>query len=545
MCRRKDERPDRCPCSYGEKRSAVRRPAYHAKKAAKLTSPPEPPAAPVVPVMAGTDLESDVVRQEIASITQAIDEVRSGGDVAAIASAHGIDGVTTAIALDEHLTRKAGALVASRAEAVAGFTADDVLDDWRERVDTLRTDMLNATRFEDLEAEHGVPDLREQLWDAHRALERARDERRSADEIAELETEFDEAAARLDSTLDALRTIDPEFISPSGVEELYHNTTLGADPETSGKLGALADAYRTVLAEQRPLGGDLAVLTQDERARSLVEAASAVYPSEWIEASNAAGQVRAVYQADKAGHYSQGVAAGTVVEHKVQTTEVVPAGEFPDWGMPDKGVYLSLEDAERDYRQVATREDGSKEYAVTHYEVAAGSKEPDGGGWRRVRYSEHGRTQTGWRRPKVETQPVERDLPAVLSLSTAQAPIGPEGARTAMHELGHRFEDTLPGLSALGQEFLTRRTTNPDGTRQTPVPLAGEGDGALTRPDSFADVYVGRVYANGRFTEVFTTGVEALFTGSHGGLLGVGSGVSAPDPDHRSFVLGALATVRP
>jgi hypothetical protein len=41
-------------------------------------------------------------------------------------------------------------------------------------------------------------------------------------------------------------------------------------------------------------------------------------------------------------------------------------------------------------------------------------------------------------------------------------------------------------------------------------------------------------------TEIVMVGMESLFTGTNGGLIGVGR--SAPDREFRDFILGAVAT---
>ena len=71
----------------------------------------------------------------------------------------------------------------------------------------------------------------------------------------------------------------------------------------------------------------------------------------------------------------------------------------------------------------------------------------------------------------------------------------------------------------------------------------------LSTVDSFADAYMGKRYyrSNGeenmRHYEVLSTGVEAIFHGEYGGLVGVGR--VAADTDMRAFALGVLATVQP
>ncbi len=55
--------------------------------------------------------------------------------------------------------------------------------------------------------------------------------------------------------------------------------------------------------------------------------------------------------------------------------------------------------------------------------------------------------------------------------------------------------------------------------------------------------YVGKEYFDGKRYEVFTTGIQALYSGEYGGLLGLSPQYKTPDLEHRNFVLGILATV--
>jgi hypothetical protein len=100
--------------------------------------------------------------------------------------------------------------------------------------------------------------------------------------------------------------------------------------------------------------------------------------------------------------------------------------------------------------------------------------------------------------------------------------------------------------------FLARRTRNPDGTHAPPEGYLHEDEPAVrfedvnwekewTRPDHFADSYIGRMYRKNLFREVFSTGMEGLFSGAHGALIGH-DGYRA-DHEHRDLTLGILAAV--
>jgi hypothetical protein len=129
--------------------------------------------------------------------------------------------------------------------------------------------------------------------------------------------------------------------------------------------------------------------------------------------------------------------------------------------------------------------------------------------------------------------------------------LGP-GESTALHEFGHRMEHLNPKITQIERVFLARRTRNPDGTHAPPEGYLHEDQPASqfedlnwekewTRPDHFADSYIGRMYRRNLFREVFSTGMEGLFSGAHGALVGR-DGYRA-DQEHRDLTLGILAAV--
>lgn len=118
-----------------------------------------------------------------------------------------------------------------------------------------------------------------------------------------------------------------------------------------------------------------------------------------------------------------------------------------------------------------------------------------------------------------------------------------------LHETTHHMEflsrkDDKSSLGNLQKTFLERRTTH-DGKREeplTPDKLGELAPDAIVYADNFSDAYAGRVYEGNSSYEILTVGAESVFTGKQGGLMGIGN--CAPDPDHKSFVLGVWLTHR-
>lgn len=126
--------------------------------------------------------------------------------------------------------------------------------------------------------------------------------------------------------------------------------------------------------------------------------------------------------------------------------------------------------------------------------------------------------------------------------SKAFMAVGSSTPRTVLHELGHRFERTVPGALSLEAQFYDRRTRRRNGLREDPVPMGGAyGAEELTREDKWRNRYMGKAYRrNGGPTdsqpavagafELLSMGLEHLFYGEPDGL----------DEDYREWLLGVL-----
>jgi hypothetical protein len=99
----------------------------------------------------------------------------------------------------------------------------------------------------------------------------------------------------------------------------------------------------------------------------------------------------------------------------------------------------------------------------------------------------------------------------------------------AFHELGHRFEDSVPGILRLEEAFYRERTAG------EALQWLGPGYGwkEQARFDRFAHRYMGKDYG-GRFYELLSMGLEAVYTGSFN---------LASDPALRHLILGMLAAL--
>lgn len=111
--------------------------------------------------------------------------------------------------------------------------------------------------------------------------------------------------------------------------------------------------------------------------------------------------------------------------------------------------------------------------------------------------------------------------------------------KTAIHEIGHHLETTMPGVRAAVQAFQDHRCGESEYVKMSDlVPSAGYSPYEITREDKFGPALgeVGGYYAGKRYpdgdTEILSMGVEKLYEDP--------VGFAQADPEYFAFVLGIL-----
>lgn len=104
-----------------------------------------------------------------------------------------------------------------------------------------------------------------------------------------------------------------------------------------------------------------------------------------------------------------------------------------------------------------------------------------------------------------------------------------ERLSTNVHEMGHRFEQCVPGILQSEREFYARRTAGES------LEWLGQGydRSEKTRKDKFENAYMGKDYGGAAY-ELVSMGFQYAFT-DYGRL--------AKDPDMETWILGLLATM--
>jgi len=125
------------------------------------------------------------------------------------------------------------------------------------------------------------------------------------------------------------------------------------------------------------------------------------------------------------------------------------------------------------------------------------------------------------------------EIVAEISLSQGFSAGGFNGLqRCALHELGHRFEDVVPGIKQLEYEFYQRRTAGESLQWLGP----GYKQSEKARFDKFQSPYMGKDYGNkpDSFYELLSMGIEGLYTGKYDMF---------DDTDFTDFILGVMASI--
>lgn len=415
----------------------------------------------------------------------------------------------------------AGEVVATRAEFLAGTTGEEVQDRWSARLHQLR-DHVAAEQ------------------------ERAKTiERRAAEQRAARGGAEGPGSLVHDLEQDAIR--EAQFDARQAAALLAKHEH-GQSDEVRADQRRLADGYISALSEIRDMGGGEFTIVKGARRQAVSMAAEAaeIFPDEWVQASNDSErplQVRLSKGARASFNHSAIVDAG-----------FVPMFDIDRSGEPKSGEDLiSTDPAFGDWREDTNPMTGDPLHLRAQYEVAdANTKRkkdgtPAGPDWEEWRHP-HDENVVHHRRLR-RTDIKGREWRAVVTLpspshhTAASFMEGRDyGTSTAMHELTHRMERSVPLMRNAEHAYLATRT---DVSKTVRIP--GHPPGEVHYPGGgFVTPYVAKAYgATGEDgyppAEVMSMGVESMFSGTFGGL--VGTGKNRSDPDHRGFVLGVMAVL--
>lgn len=350
----------------------------------------------------------------------------------------------------------------------------------------------------------------------------------------------------------------------------------------NNELDKLSAAYQEVLAEIRPLGGEVRFAADHSNSAAtelLQRTVGKHYPSEWLEHhNNASGEVVVEETFDRPNYANRkedkASPAGDVPKEKPPiyfsyTIQADNENQMKVWNTvldvfkDSSEVQYSYEDAfaGATHKQVIFLATPEEEYQV-HQHGELTETELRQQGWeyrpsltRLDRAANMDDTDRAieivktpcWVRKTFTQQPEIK----VMSLSTidknsgrlsSNSKAGRPSEAIAYHEFGHRMEEVMPDskLTRYERAFLKRRTGKTD--ENFNENMRTNFGNELYHDGGFVYSYTGRAYVE-NFFEVFTTGIEAVYGGNLGGLVGNSPEYETADKDHRGFVLGALATL--
>lgn len=316
----------------------------------------------------------------------------------------------------------------------------------------------------------------------------------------------------------------------------------------------LAVTYRSMIAEIRPVGGEIQAhqkFTDPAAQKLLSETAGAHYPSEWI---SQAGEV----------------AMQTTPEGRASYNGRKPHKDEDSEGAPEYAQALVKEEDLAKYREAFGDDPSFNDDVPTIDDPKHGKRKlvsfvnrvpfdpakdkvdadgnPVGEGWQKGhtldKRTKEISAEKVWYRPEIT-----KGITRVPTVTVPTSRTDKDNRASAYHEFGHRMEQTVGNgvIMRLEESFDARRTTDENGVREPLVNLYPhiKNNNELTRRDGYMIPYIGKQYEAGYQREIFTIGVEAMFSGKYGAFTGIPDfkgDIYREDKDHRAFMLGTLAT---
>lgn len=334
-------------------------------------------------------------------------------------------------------------------------------------------------------------------------------------------------------------------------------------------------ATKDILASVRPMGGTVTVLPESQKAGvKVLQEAAKLYPQAWVNEANAQKPVIVKFT-EKRAHYDEVANHKTNVASPIIMESIKPVGWVPNPRSSLDYGYVEVNPATNEYYNEEfghtvkmDAADGYKPWVYTQYNhfvqsedkmktMKDGSQQPVGRGWIQQEFDiETNNWSTGektvraekvWIRKATRKREKVFSAPEITVNDSATPYHAENGYRVAVHEFAHRMEHVgSKFVPRMEEQFLKRRTTSYTGEReklQRAIDLAPNSSysaNEVVRPDNFTNLYMGKEYTGSHFREVLSMGMEAIFSGSQGGLQGFGN--YKPDLNMKNFIVGLLAS---
>lgn len=569
MCRGKSEGGRRCPCSSPERRSS-----YRKAKGTLSNAKPIGDGGKTLDISLPVKEASFSEKWQPERMSEIMDDLsivlthEAGLRLEGMADKHwkehqdvygaSFDRLRDAGWQDkEKLVRVMGDAVASEAERRAGVTAEQVHEEQQAYIDKMTAEETELeTKLDELTRKAELTPEYAEYQKAYAAFNEACDNKSlNFDQRAAYRDAMREARDKAEATESAIAAIKVK----EQLRAVSQAILSGIGPDTKDQLKSLSDAYIEVLSEVRGLGGEINVHKDTKKAAgAALNQVAHHFPSDWLNRSNSSAANNEPGASDllvrfskKRAHYSNSkwrdkkekVRVGSLHLAHYEGEEVPEDNAHHTYRPFTDEEWEKISKDHHGYNRESSRR--REDWEVNYFYQFDENNPPRGRGW--VAYEDQDSGATFWRRPMTKMKLVSSSSSAELTLNPDYTLVqrGDNYASVASHEFTHRCEDVIPEIGRLERSFLIRRTTTESGEREEHVELYGgrkhRGKKELSTVDDLPDAYMGKDYGNDKFHEVMSTGVEAVFYGEFGGL--VGAGRYKPDSDMRAFVLGVLASV--
>jgi hypothetical protein len=552
MCQSKAEGGQRCDHDTSENRRLRR-------KAASLRAVAPDKSSPILP----QPLTANLVSPSIAKIKQEAEELRK--DIYN-APTDPVERSAYDEKMEARLT-KLGMSIGEEADKMVNFSASEIAEKDR----AMYVSIINAIRIENSAAQKEVESAYGE-WNKVKMLSPRYGKKRPLEESLEDDAYTDEQK-------DMIRRVIEANKAKELVGERRKLALEGVELDTKVrrvlKEKEFTKAYHEVLSQIRPLGGKIqwAENSNPELVETMSRTVGEHYPSEWLEQHNnydvelilKNNTIRPYFrEIDFSETEDDGIAKPQSPNSSSFSSDAEVGIErltkaFPQYNVMSFKVdkyhadsfvpeyqYLIVHDPETDYDPSihGALIDGKPEGEGWEYRTGASNLavavESPGDFLNTLEIKKWRKVETTTKKPQqiIALNPIE----GIVSYTDRTVQTHQE--RAAYHEFGHRMERVLPGDVLVRQEkaFLKRRTGKTDENFfENMEPIAGN-PGEFTHATNLVDSYMSRDYFIGNSYEVFTSGVESVYGGTYGGLVGNDKNFGA-DLDHRGFTLGALAVL--
>lgn len=342
---------------------------------------------------------------------------------------------------------------------------------------------------------------------------------------------------------------------PTELNEARHKVVqihYGRDDQTIAEVTAMARARRKALAEYVQIGSSLSLHADSQKraVKHFEKVAAEDFPASWIDRSAQSEPLMVRYSKSR-NHYSPNhIHRVDRKDEELITTETVAPGEHDQFGPglePVEKVGEIIEDGVAkeiwSYRTYEVARTDNRYHQQWDREMAGYRRRREKlkatGTWKAVPGMQAERRllrQTGGQ--DISRVPMANTGPYAGS-GWVEGEDGAAETSTAAHELSHHLEKVVPGVFEMEKSFLEYRTEGSQVERYM------NSRTEQIKRGGFPDLYMGKIYwgENRKSTEILSTGVEALFHGRYGALAGTSNRTA--DPEFRDFLMGMMVLVDP